>query len=170
MHSADRPTFEEQFLHILPPARIRHRPAMNPAPPPLRDLASRLLAEEMDQGDAATVSAAARVCGKLGTSLTKLAGAVGYRSLLTRALALAQHEAPWLNNVSVLENGTLGGLREAKVRAEEGDALNGETVLVAQLIGLLMLFIGTPLTMQLLQQAWPQASIRSEDPGEGRTP
>lgn len=140
---------------------------MNPTPLPLRDLASRLVAEEMDKGD---TSAGARVCGKLGVSLTRLAGGAGYRSLLRRSLALAQEEVPWLKGVSVLEDGTLGGLREAKVRAEEDPAMNGETVLVARLISLLVVFIGTPLTMQLLRQAWPHASIGSEDPGERPNP
>jgi hypothetical protein len=143
---------------------------MNPATPQLRHLAEKLLAEEMDKGDGAAVSPGSRVCGKLGLSLTKLAGAAGFRSLLSRALSLAQEEVPWLKAVNVLEDGTLGGLREAKVRAEEDPVLNGETVLVAQLIGLLCVFIGTPLTMQLLRQAWPHASIHSEDPGEGTTP
>lgn len=128
---------------------------MNPATPPLRDLASRLLAEEMDKGDTATVSPGARVCGDLGVSLTKLAGMAGFRSLLSRALSLAQEEVPWMKGVKVLEDGTLEGLREAKVRAEEDQALRGETILVAQLIGLLCVFIGTPLTMQLLRQSWP---------------
>ncbi|MBP7513318.1 MAG: hypothetical protein KA791_02150 [Flavobacteriales bacterium] len=136
----------------------------------MRDLASRLLAEEMDKGDGAMVSPGSRVCGKLGVSLTKLAGAAGFRSLLSRALSLAQEEMPWLNGVKVLDDGSFGGLREARVKAEESEAERGESILVAQLIGLLIVFIGTPLTMQLLRQAWPHASIRSEDPGEGPNP
>lgn len=143
---------------------------MNLATPPLRDLALRLLAEEMDKGDAGSLSPGARVCAKLGASLTKLAGTAGFRSLLSRALSLAQEEVPWLKGVKVLDDGTFGGLREAKIRAAEDRALDGETVLIAQLIGLLRVFIGTPLTMQLLRQAWPHASIRSEDPSEGTTP
>ena len=143
---------------------------MNPATPPLRDLASRLLAEEMDKGEVGTVSPGARVCEKLGLSLTKLAGPAGFRSLLSRALALAQEEVPWLTGVKVLDDGSFGGLREARVKAEASAAERGESILVAQLIGLLIVFIGTPLTMQLLRQAWPHASIRSEDPGEMPTP
>jgi hypothetical protein len=143
---------------------------MNPATPPLRDLASRLLAEEMEKGDAVMVSPGSRVCAKLGLSLTKLTGTAGFRSLLSRALSLARDEVPWLKSVKVLEDGTLEGLREAKVRAEENQAIQGETILVAQLLDLLCVFIGTPLTMQLLKQTWPHASIRSEDPGKGPTP
>ena len=143
---------------------------MNLASLPLRDLASQLLAEETDKANAASVSPGSRVCGKMGVSLTKLAGAAGFRSLLSRALSLAQEEVPWLKGVKVLEDGSIGGLREARVKVQEGEAIQGETVLVAQLIGLLCVFIGTPLTMQLLMQTWPQASIRSQDPNEGQAP
>lgn len=136
----------------------------------MRDLASQLLAEETDKANAASVSPGSRVCGKMGVSLTKLAGAAGFRSLLSRALSLAQEEVPWLKGVKVLEDGSIGGLREARVKVQEGDAIQGETILVAQLIGLLCVFIGTPLTMQLLKQTWPQASIRSQDPNEGQAP
>ena len=66
---------------------------MNLASPPLRFLALQLLAEERDSGEGSQDPAAARVCGKLGTLLTKLAGGAGYCSLLSRAVALAQAEA-----------------------------------------------------------------------------
>jgi hypothetical protein len=54
-------------------------------------------------------------------------------------------------------NGSLEGLDEAQLSAAE--IAEGEAVLVAQLIGLLVTFIGATLTLQLLQQAWPEASL-----------
>jgi hypothetical protein len=51
----------------------------------------------------------------------------------------------------------LEGLDDAQL--SDAEIAEGEAVLVAQLIKLLVTFIGATLTLQLLQQAWPEASL-----------
>jgi len=133
---------------------------MNPVAPPLRDLAERLLAQERDSGNAPNEPAASRVCGKLGALLSKLAGAAGYRSLLSRALSLAQAYAPALKSVHVAPDGVLNGLADAKTAATSEEFTRGEIALVVQLLSLLHTFIGEPLTLQLLKEAWPTIDVR----------
>ena len=41
----------------------------------------------------------------------------------------------------------------------DAEIAEGEAVLVAQLIGLLVTFIGEALTLHLLHEAWPEASL-----------
>ncbi|MBK6540112.1 MAG: hypothetical protein IPG10_02260 [Flavobacteriales bacterium] len=132
---------------------------MNLASPPLRDLAERLLADERDPGEGASDPPVARVCGKLGALLSKLAGAAGYRSLLSRALALAQVEAPALKTLHVLPDGKLIGFYEATEGTHKEEFARSEVALVAQLLGLLHTFIGEPLTLQLVKEAWPEIDL-----------
>lgn len=132
---------------------------MRSATPSLRTLARRLLALEAssEKNRAADGSAAFVVCEKLRLPFSTLAGAAGFRSLLSRALSLASDEVRWLKSVHVKADGSLEGLDEAQLSAAE--IAEGETVLVAQLIGLLVTFIGAILTLQLLQLAWPETSL-----------
>ena len=73
------------------------------SPPVSRQLARRLLTYEAAAGKNSepTESAAFRVCEKLRQPLCSLAGVAGFRSLLSRALALARAEAPSLSAVQV---------------------------------------------------------------------
>jgi hypothetical protein len=138
---------------------------MNSAVQPLLQLAARLVAEELREPAGEEVrndSASGRVCDKLGAQITKMAGAAGYRSLVLRALSLAQAESPLLSSVVVLTDGSLAGLPEgALVRGSSGQEEAG-TLLVANLLGLLNLFIGRSLTLQLVGQAWPSVLLSSD--------
>ena len=104
-------------------------------------------------------SPAFRVCKKLRQPLSRLAGMAGFRSLLSRALALANDEARWMKAVHIKADGSLEGLDEAQARLSEGEIAEGEVVLIAQLIGLLVTFIGEELTLRLVQEAWPDAAF-----------
>lgn len=132
---------------------------MRSANPALRNLARRLLALEASSGRAreAAGSSAFYVCEKLRQSFSILAGVAGFRSLLSRALTLASDEVRWLKAVHVNADGSLAGLEDAQLT--DAEIAEGEAGLVAQLIGLLVTFIGATLTLQLLQQAWPEASL-----------
>ncbi len=96
------------------------------------------------------------VCEKLRDVLTVFAGSSGFRSLLSRAVTLAKAQERSLAAVQVLEDGSLAGLEdisvESSTRARESP---GGRILVAQLLDLLILFIGEPLTHQLVRSAWP---------------
>ena len=113
-----------------------------------RELAKRLLAcEEVGATSFMVDTHALRsVCDKLGRPLTTLAGAAGFRSLLTRALTLAKQECPVLGALEVQADGSLGGL--------DGEAAQSGAVLIAHLLGLMITFIGESLTLRLLHDVW----------------
>jgi hypothetical protein len=133
---------------------------MNTVTPAIQNLARRLIAMEVarDPSDG-LVGAAVRACEKLRVPLGKLAGVAGFRSLMTRAMALATLEVPWLDSVQVRADGSLEEFDAA--RSQQGAAQGGEAgaVVVAQLLGLLVTFIGEPLTLRLVRDAWPDASV-----------
>lgn len=120
--------------------------------PETRDLAQRLLGYEAAERPSETeMPAAFYVCEKLRHPLSTVAGATGFRSLLVRALTLAKREAQVLDAVQVKDDGSLQGLGDIP----NGEAAEGGAVLIAQLIGLLLTFIGETLTLRLLQDVWP---------------
>jgi hypothetical protein len=127
--------------------------------PESRHLAQRLLAYEAVAGESSepAESAAFRVCAKLRQPLTTLAGVDGFRSLLSRALTLAWAEAPSLSSVQVAADGSLKGLDELASQADNEEAIDGGAILIGQLIGLLLTFIGDGLTLRLVQDVWPEA-------------
>lgn len=98
--------------------------------------------------------AVCRVCDKLRSPLTTLVGVGGFRSLLARALTLAKKGSPLLGAWEVKSDGSLQGLN--------GEAAQSDAVLIAQLIGLLITFIGESLTLRLLHDVWPDLPGDSE--------
>ena len=131
--------------------------------PKSRQLAQRLLTYEAVAGENSepAESAAFRVCAKLRRPLITLAGVAGFRSLLSRALTLARAEAPSLSAVQVTADGSLKGLDELKPQIDKEQARDGGAILIAQLIGLLLTFIGEGLTLRLVQDVWPEAVFDS---------
>ncbi len=129
--------------------------------PYVRDLASRLMALEATAAKRAGVhsSSAFRVCERLREPLSRLAGSAGYRSLLSRALALATEEVRWLKAIYVTADGFLEGLDEAQAQQTPDKNALGEVVVVTQLLGLLVKFIGRELTLRLVEEAWPRATF-----------
>lgn len=132
---------------------------MDTSPASLQRLARQLLALEAATGDAAgpPSDAAARVCAKLGVSLTRLAGTDGFASLLRRAISLARKDNPALEAVAMSPDGSLGGL-EAVVSDATGGGPEAVVGIVAHLLGLLVAFIGEPLTLRLVRETWPDAA------------
>jgi hypothetical protein len=118
-----------------------------------------LLAVEAASPSAADprVHEAVRVCEKLRVSLTRFAGADGFTALLRRALALARAEVPALHSITEKPDGSMEGLD--KLAADARDvAVDAGVALTAHLLGLLVTFIGEPLTVRLVREAWPDAS------------
>ena len=120
----------------------------------VRDIAQHLIAYEAIGKHPSTTDgpAAFEVCEKLRRPLSTLAGTAGFRSLLVRALTLARREVSALDAVLVRDDGSL---EEATFNA----AGPGGALLIAQLLGLLMTFIGEALTMSLLHEIWPELLI-----------
>ena len=128
-------------------------------------LARQLIALESARAPSGVAGAAVRACEKFRDPLSKLVGLTGFRSLLSRAVALAKAENPSFEKVHVGPDGSLEGFDEASLRdAEEG------VVLVARLLGLLAAFIGAPLTRRLVTDSWPDASVTENDPGTEERP
>lgn len=126
--------------------------------PSLRKLARRLLALEATSesaGSDARAHEAVRVCDKLRVSLTRFAGADGFASLLRRAFALARAEVPSLDRVKIRPDCSIEGLEELT----HNDGTEAAVAITAHLLGLLVTFIGQPLTLRLVREAWPDASL-----------
>ena len=134
-------------------------------PPQTRDLAQRLLAYQNAAGRTSepTEFAAFGVCERLRQPLITLAGLAGLRSLLSRALTFARAEAPSLSAVQVAPDGALLGLDELEPQIGTDRAGNVGAILIAQLIGLLLTFIGEGLTLRMVQDVWPEAAFDGRD-------
>jgi hypothetical protein len=135
---------------------------MRPTSPKLRRFAQRLLALEAESGKIAEGNGSAAFCvnEKLRRPLSILAGVAGFRSLLSRALALANDEVRWLKAVHVKADGSLEGLESLHGKLSPKEIAQGEAVLIAQLVGLLVTFIGETLTVRLMQDVWPEITAR----------
>src|SRR5512145_1864285 len=140
--------------------------------PAIRELARWLLAFEAAAGKPPGQKSpgAFSVCGKLRRHLSVLAGVAGFRSLLSRALALARAEVPWLDAVRIRDDGSVDwpGADESQQDTEE--TADGEVALVAQLLGLLVTFIGEALTLLLVREVWPEAPFGGTDEGTEEKP
>lgn len=124
----------------------------------LKEFARRLLAYESGSAQRAEDknSAVLCVCERLRESLGKFLGVGGFQALLSRALALADKQVPWLGGLQIKGDGALEGLEEVEAKFDSRELAEGEVVLVAQLLGLLLTFIGPALTLRLLQDIWPK--------------
>ena len=126
----------------------------------MRALALRLLAAEKSRPPSSLLHMyeAVRVVEKLRVSLTRFAGADGFASLLRRGLVLARIEVPSLSRVTIDPDCSLDGLAALAADEADGGAEAG-VALSAHLLGLLVTFIGEPLTLRLLRESWPDASF-----------
>ena len=125
---------------------------MNRATPKLRIYAERLIADEMRRNESSKSkpTAAFVVIETLSPHFAALMGAAGFRALLSRALVLSNAEVAWLGELHVGADGSFEGLNELEAQARPEEISNAGIVLLAQLIGLLVTFIGEELTLQLL--------------------
>ena len=124
-----------------------------------RKLAQLLLTYEGVGTSIATADmhAVSQVCDELRRPFATLAGVAGFRSLLARALTLAKQESTDLRGWQVKPDGSLQGVTVES--AQSG------VVLIAQLIGLMITFIGESLTLRLLHDIWvdlPDSEVKFE--------
>lgn len=128
----------------------------------MRDLARRLLAASPGAPDQ-HLHEAVLVSEKLRIALTRFAGADGFLSLQRRALVLASAEVPLLQNARLGVDGRLEGLEQlaADAQSESAREMASEAAiaLTANLLGLLVTFIGRPFTLKLVREAWPDLSL-----------
>jgi hypothetical protein len=134
---------------------------MEPMLPPhkTRELARILVASEADAVTTPlhTDSASVRVYERLRRQLGAPVGIDGFQALASRALALAKSESPRLSNVQVTPNGDLRGLGEVEsLRPADEDGEAG-IILIAQLLGLFLTFLGEATTLRLIEDLRLQA-------------
>lgn len=141
---------------------------MRHSTPKIRDLAGRLIAleEGWHKASGSKTPAAFHVCEKLRPYLATLAGKAGFRALLSRALAVASAEVLWLRAVQIEADGALGGWDDREAQMDPKEMTEGCVLLVAQLLALLVAFIGEDLTLQLVREAWPQLALNDLDNGD----
>jgi len=137
--------------------------------PEIRDLARRLLAQEVGArpGPLAWAEAAERACEKLRQRIALLVGPAGFHALLARALQLAGAEFPFLQGVRA-ELGAVGaqhaapllpllpGLRDAVAGRDGAEAGAALGAVLAHFIWLLVTFIGADLGLRLVRDVWPE--------------
>jgi hypothetical protein len=140
-------------------------------------LARRLLIYESKAGKSSEPgkSPTLRVYEKLRQNLGAFAGIAGFKSLASRALALARSEDPGFSKARVAEDGTLQGLGEIEHQVDFDNEAVGEPsseagiILIARLLGLLHIFLGETLTARLLRVTWPGAALDDCNSGTGET-
>jgi hypothetical protein len=143
----------------------------------MRELAHRLLTYEAGAGQSTEPmeSPTLRVYEKLRQSLSAFAGVAAFEALAFRALTQAKSEAPGLWAVKVAAGGALQGVDEREPQIDKDKDMAGEfqpgeggIILIARLLGLLGLFLGEALTLNLLRNAWPGAALDDHNSGNGR--
>lgn len=127
----------------------------------LRQLAMTVLTRHSGsaEGAEALATAARRAYDDLAHVSTPLIGQVGVDALTARALHLAQREYPWLVEAAESErtNEPFAQVILNLGRQHPAIAIEGTAAVFAAFAGLLVTFIGEPLTTGLLRKAWPNA-------------
>ncbi len=138
---------------------------MSRATPQLRRFAERLIAFDArgKESSGAKGLAVLPVCETLRPHLATLMGTAGVRSLLSRALAVTRDEEDCLNAVAIDTDSCLQVVNATDVQAGPEQFAGAGVVLLAQLLGMLVAFIGAKLTLQLVREAWPTLKIDASD-------
>jgi hypothetical protein len=135
----------------------------------MRNVAKRLMAYEtgvnkLNKCTGTKTPVAFHCCEKLRPRLATLMGDAGFRALLSRALANAEH--PWLRAVHVKADGSLEGLEDLHAQLRPIEFFEARVVVLAQLLGSLATFIGDDLTLHLVREVWPNIPIDDLDLGK----
>jgi hypothetical protein len=140
------------------PSRGRVTALENPA---LRQLAQKALAQRAGSaaGSGALAAAAQRAYDDLAQVSVPLIGQVGVDALTGRTLYLAQRKYPWLIHTREPDQwkGPFAQIVFCLERQDPAVATEAAGAVLTTLTGLLVTFIGEPLTARLLRKAWPDA-------------
>lgn len=142
---------------------------MSRAFPTMRIFAKRLMALEAggNKSYRTKILIGFHVCVKLYPNLAVFMGKTGFHALLSRSLALAIIEFPWLRTVRVKDDWSLDGLEELQTQIGQDELFNGGVALLAHLLELLVTFIGEVFTVRLVRVVWPKVLIDDLDLGGG---
>ncbi len=135
-------------------------------PKKTRDLARSLVAREADASATSvqTQPATVRVYERLRRQLGAPVGVDGFQALASRALALAKSQSPRLSAVQVTAHGGLRGLGEAESQSGTDEDGEAGVILIAQLLGLFLTFLGEATTLRLIEDLRLQVEVRTESP------
>jgi len=133
-------------------------------PKKTRDLARSLIASEADASTTTlhTEPATVRVYEKLRRQLGAPVGVDGFQALASRALALARSESPQLTAVQIAANGSLRGLGEVESQTNADEDGEAGIILIAQLLGLFLTFLGEATTLRLIEDLRLQVDVSRE--------
>jgi len=133
-------------------------------PKKTRDLARSLVAREAVECTTSlqTQPATVRVYERLRRQLGAPVGVDGFQVLASRALALAKSEYPRLSAVQVTANGGLSGLGEVESQTEADEDGEVGIILIAQLLGLFLTFLGEATTLRLIEDLRLQVDVKKE--------
>ena len=118
-----------------------------------RDLARGLVVSEAQAFTTSlhTEPATLRVYEKLRRKLGAAVGTDGFQTLASRALALARSQSSRLNAVQVTANGCLNGFSRVDSQADGDEDGEAGIILIAQLLGLFLTFLGEATTLRLIE-------------------
>jgi hypothetical protein len=137
----------------------RTEPMLPPNKP--RDLARSLVASEADASTTSlqTEPATVRVYERLRRQLSSPVGIDGFQALASRALALAKSQSQRLSAVQVTANGGLRGLGEIESETDANEDGEAGIILIAQLLGLFLTFLGEATTLRLIEDLRIQVEV-----------
>jgi hypothetical protein len=126
-----------------------------------RELARSLVACEADATTTSlhTEPATVRVYERLRRQLGSPVGVDGFQALASRALALAKSQSPRLSAVQVTANGGLQGLGEVESQTNSEEDGEAGIILIAQLLGLFLTFLGEATTLRLIEDLRLQVEV-----------
>jgi len=118
-----------------------------------RELARSLVASEAEASSTSlrTGPATVRVYERLRRQLGAPVGVDGFQALASRALALAKLESPRLRAVQVTAKGGLSGLGDIESQTDADEDREVGVILIAQLLGLFLTFLGEATTLRLIE-------------------
>jgi hypothetical protein len=128
-----------------------------------RELARSLVACEADASTTSlhTEPATVRVYESLRRQLGAPVGVDGFQALASRALALARSESPRLSAVQVTADGCLRGLGEVESQTDADEDGEAGIILIAQLLGLFLTFLGEATTLRLIEDLRLQVDVET---------
>ena len=126
-----------------------------------RDLARILITSEADASTTSlqTEPATVRVYERLRRQLSSPVGIDGFQALASRALALAKSQSQRLSAVQVTANGGLRGLGEIESETDANEDGEAGIILIAQLLGLFLTFLGEATTLRLIEDLRIQVEV-----------
>jgi hypothetical protein len=133
-------------------------------PKETRDLARSLVAREADTSTTSlhTEPATVRVYDRLRRQFSAPVGVDAFQVLASRALALAKSESHRLSAVQITANGGLCGLGEVESQTDTDEDGEVGIILIAQLLGLFVSFLGEATTLRLIEDLRLQVDVRTE--------